>query len=148
MGQSVRSAMWGKTRVNGDTTEINPSPVRSRSMGRSYLIIGSPCCPAAKLSYLLFSDQGRKRKRERKGDEQREVVYGSRLFLLEPVLLAGYSSRQRYRVLTRLQNLACRRGGEIERERVIVTTASSDNRSIRDRSELPAAFPQDRVKRY
>lgn len=42
------------------------------------------------------------------------------------------------------------RGREIERERerVIVTTASSDNRSIRDRSELPAAFPQDRVKRY
>lgn len=39
-------------------------------------------------------------------------------------------------------------GGERERERVIVTTASSDNRSIRDRSELPAAFPQDRVKRY
>lgn len=32
-------------------------------------------------------------------------------------------------------------------ERVIVTTASSDNRSI-DPSELPAAFPQDRGKRY
>lgn len=77
---------------------------------------------------------------------------------------SGYSSRQRYRVLTRLRNLACHEGKrginrdtgreiEIERERewrerVIVTTASSDNRSIRDRSELPAAFPQDRAKRY
>lgn len=97
---------------------------------------------------------------EGKGDGQREGVYGSRLFLPEPVLLGGYSSRQRYRVLTWLRNLACHegeRGTEIRgvrkrererRERVIVTTASSDNRSIRDRSELPAAFPQDRAKRY
>lgn len=79
-GEKYSVAMWrkGKTRVNGDTTEINPSPTRSRSVGfRSYLIIGSPCCPAARLSlsriYLLFSDESRPGRRRRKRECEREI---------------------------------------------------------------------------
>lgn len=59
----------------------------------------------------MRADRERAEARERaKWTEERERVYGSRLFLLEPVLLSGYSSRQRYRVLTRLRNLACHKG--------------------------------------
>lgn len=54
----------------------------------------------------------RERERELEREREREGVYGSRLFLPEPVLLAGYSSRQRYRVLTWLWNLAYHGGEE------------------------------------